>query len=523
MTKRGIKKTVSTILTVAMTVGVLASCGGGGGTQKSAAPGEKVTYWAPMSSVASTIHKNWADMPLYKKIMENTGIDVDFIHPSSAGAREQFSILLASEQLPDIIQYNWSAYPGGPGKAIKDGVIIDLNKHKDKFPNLMKFLEENEDIRRNCTTNDGELFAVPFIRGDQELCVTAGMAVRKDWLDDLGLEPPETIDEWETMLERFKNEKGAESPACIWIESLANGMFSGAYNTIYGYYLRDGKVTHGMLDDSFKDLLLKLNDWYNRGLIEKDFTTIDSKTFDANILNGKTGAMQLAIGGGIGKFLSAAPDDKFDLIGVKSPVMEKGTYPEFGFNQTQVPLAMNCSFTAITADCNQIDEVAKLLDYGYSEEGAMLYNFGIEGESYNMIEGYPTYTDDIKNNAEGKAMNLMMSEYCQSYDGGPFIQDRRYYEQYAGRPQQQAAWKTWSETNMLDHLIPNLFVSGESQTELASIDTSLNTYMTEHVAKLIMGTESFDNYDKIIEELKTRGIERAIEIRQEAYEEYLKR
>ena len=516
------KKVVLNVLVTALASSMLASCGTKGGVNQ-AAEGEKLTYWAPISSVVTTLHDNWADLPLYQELMKRTGVEAEFIHPSGAGVGEQFSILLASETLPDVIEYNWSWYPGGPGKAIKDGIIIDLNEYKDKFPNLMKYLEENEEVRKNCVTNDGELFAVPFIRGDKDLCVSLGMTVRKDWLDDLGLEMPETIEEWDIMLEKFKNEKGAEAPLNISLESLKFGLFSGAYNTCYDYFHRDGKVTHGMLDESFKDLLMQLNDWYNRGLLDKDFASIDGKTKDANILNGKTGAMQLSIGGGIGKYLTAAPDDKFDLVGVKSPVLKKGTYPEFGFNQTQVPPTMTCSFIAITADCNQIEEAAKFLDYGYSEEGAMLYNFGIEGESYNMIDGYPTYTENITNNPEGQAMNVMMSEYCRSYDGGPFIQDRRYYEQYAGRPQQQAAWEIWGESNMLDHLLPNLYVSGEDQSELSSIDSSLNTYMSEVVTKLIMGTESFDNYDKIIEELKNRGIDRAIEIRQKAYDAYLAR
>ena len=516
------KKIVLTSIIAALSLGALASCGGKGGT-KQAAEGEKLTYWTPITSVATTLHNNWADMPLYKKIMENTGVEVEFIHPSGAGVGEQFSILLASEQLPDIIEYNWSTYAGGPGKAIKDKIIIDLYEHKDKFPNLMKYLEANDEVRKNAVTNDGELFSAPFVRGDRDLCVSLGMTVRKDWLDDLGLEMPETIEEWDAMLEKFKNEKGATAPLNISLESLKFGLFSGAYNTCYDYFHRDGKVTHGILDESFKDLLMQLNDWYNRGLLDKDFASIDGKTKDANILNGKTGAMQLSIGGGIGKYLSAAPDDKFDLVGVKSPVLKKGTYPEFGFNQSQIPPTMNCSFTAITYDCNQIEEAAKFLDYGYSEEGAMLYNFGIEGESYNMIDGYPTYTENITNNPEGTAMNVMMSEYCQSYDGGPFIQDRRYYEQYAGKPQQQSAWEIWGESNMLDHLLPNLYVSGEDQSELSTIDSSVNTYMSEVVTKLIMGTESFDNYDKIIEELKARGIDRAIEIRQKAYDAYLAR
>ena len=57
--------------------------------------------------------------------------------------------MVADGNLPDIIEYGWVGYPGGPEKAISDGVIIALNDVIDQYcPNLKKYLSENPDIDR---------------------------------------------------------------------------------------------------------------------------------------------------------------------------------------------------------------------------------------------------------------------------------------------------------------------------------------------------------------------------------------
>ncbi len=118
-------------------------------------------------------------------------------------------------------------------------------------------------------------------------------------------------------------------------------------------------------------------------------------------------------------------------------------------------------------------------------------------------------------------MNIMLSQYTASYSSGPFVQDKRYMEQYASMPQQLAAWDIWTKTNMKDHVMPNLHISSDKQNELALLDNSINTYVDEMITKFILGTKSFDEYDSVISELKTRGIERSLEIRNEAYKEFL--
>ena len=85
-------------------------------------------------------------------------------------------------------------------------------------------------------------------------------------------------------------------------------------------------------------------------------------------------------------------------MGVKYPVLHRGDLPEFvNQNYAYYP----DTSVALSAQCRDVEAAARLLDYGYSQEGHMLYNFGIEGVSYTMEDGYPRYTELITNNPQG--------------------------------------------------------------------------------------------------------------------------
>lgn len=511
------KKVICLMMSAALAFGTLCGCG-----TKEETSGEKIKIWMPLTSAVSTLSKNQGDTPLAKAISKATGVEAEFIHPSNASLAEQFNIMIASDDIPDIVQYSWNNYPGGTGKAVSDGVILDLNTVKDKTPNYTKYLNEHKEVRALSETVNGELPFFSFVRGDESLLVSQGIAMRKDWLDDLGLEAPETIEEFENALRRFKNEKGAAAPLFADLAAFKQGFFVGAFDTKYGYYNDNGTIKYGPLEPQFKDFVILMNKWCKEGLLNPESFTLDAAKRDSNLLNGTTGAMVMSIGGGIGKYLTAAPDDKYDLIGVQNPVLQKGKINEFGACESVVP-NITQAYTAVSAETDKLDSVLKYLDFGYSDEGHMLYNFGIEGESYNLVDGYPKYVDKITNNPDGYAMNVMLGQYTCSYSGGPFVQDKRYMEQYGGRPQQQAAWKTWEKTNAKNHNLPplSMYFVGDEQQEYAMLSNSINTYIDEKITKFILGTEPISNYDDMIKEIKNRGIDRAIEISQNAYNRYL--
>ena len=80
---------------------------------------------------------------MFQEMEKATGTKVEFLHPTSGSTgSEAFQILLASGDYPDMIEYSWASYAGGPQQAIDDGIIISLNDYlEDYAPNYYDWLE----------------------------------------------------------------------------------------------------------------------------------------------------------------------------------------------------------------------------------------------------------------------------------------------------------------------------------------------------------------------------------------------
>ena len=160
------------------------------------------------------------------------------------------------------------------------------------------------------------------------------------------------------------------------------------------------------------------------------------------------------------------------------------------------------------------------MDYAYGDQGHMLFNFGVEGESYEMVDGYPTYTDWVMNNPDGWAVSQAMSAYIRGNYNGPFVQDIRYLEQYYTMDEQKETPQVWGDHNAKAHRLPPVTPTTEESTELASITNELNTYRDEMILKFIFGDESLDNFDEYVQNLENMGLSRALEIQNAALERY---
>ena len=138
------KRTLSLFLTAAMTATALAGCGGGntgapeattqaqttaaggsGETQASngsgggeaaqvpgefsypMAPGDKLTYWCELTTTVSANYASLGDTPFGKGWQAETGTEIEFLHPPAGQLKEQFSLILADGNLPDLMEYNW--------------------------------------------------------------------------------------------------------------------------------------------------------------------------------------------------------------------------------------------------------------------------------------------------------------------------------------------------------------------------------------------------------------------------------
>lgn len=496
-------------------------------------------WWVPMHATFAAVMENLKECEAYKKAAEITGVNLEFIHVPIGQEKEQFGIMIASNSLPDIVQYDWTQlYPGGPEKAIADEVILKLNDLIDaNAPNYKRFLESHDDIRKMVVTDSGTHYIIPssqtispdgkYMPPDKRESYSEswmGPIVRKDWLDELGLKMPETIDDWYVMLKAFKEKKGAETPLAFQkkkniIESKA---FIGAFGASASFIPVDGKVLYGPIEPNFKEFVATFRKWYEERLIDPDFESTDGKSLDSKITSGKAGAWIGAHGNYIGRILNLmkAENPKVDPTAAQFPVLVAGTTPEFGHKTLPfrtVPSA------AITTATKYPVEAIKYLDFAFSEEGDTLFNWGIEGVSYTNDNGVYKYTDSIINNPDKKPINQYVLKY--SVWNGPFSSD------FGTRIESWVAWNTpkveeaanlWSQAKSSGNM-PFVSLTVDESKNFASKMNEITTYADDMFLRFVIGVEPMENWDKYVQRIKDMGIQELIDIQQAAYDRYMKR
>lgn len=487
------------------------------------------SYWVAMPAAIVSQYSSMAEMTMYKELEKETGVKIEFIHPPAGQDREQFNLMVASRDLPDIIEYYWSVYPGGPEKAIEDKVIVELNDiiEQDKSPNFKAQLESNAIYNKQSKTDNGSYYGFPML-STGKYKTFGGLILRQDWLDELALEVPETLDEWEHVLTQFRDVKKADAPfTCrdniFDISSVAH-TFNNAYDVGLGFYVKDNKISFAPMEAEYKEFIGRMKKWYSEGLLDKEYSTNNQTVVDAKMTNGSSGACYGFIGGTIGKYITsmAQREPSYNLVAVQHPVMTKGDEPNF----MEIQHEANAPFLTITAAAKDPAQIVEWADYLYSEKGNLLKNFGIEGLTYEMVDGEPVYTDLILNNPEGLSISEAMTRHFRATSPAPgFGQSEIYLTQYYAMQQQRNALDTWSKhsSNAEKTALPPITALAEEADELSGIMAEATTYVAEMVFKFIQGSEPMENYDAFVQTLKSMGIERAVELQQNALDRYYQR
>ena len=553
--KRTLKRAASAALAAACSGALLAGCGGGstagtksaaaskaattaGSTTQSAAQttaeanskpyaGTTLTWWTKLNGNVSAEYQNLGDTPWAQYVEEKTGIHIEFQHPTQGHEDEDFAVMTASGDYPDIIEYTWTKYAGGAGAAIDDGVIISLDDimKKGGTPNLSKLLADNPNIDKMIKSSNGEHYCFPFLRGTKtpnETQFSSGFIYRADVLKELGLEAPETPDEWETVLKAYKD-AGFDVPFTTRKEWMKDVWSPGFDNWGY-FYVDDGVVKNGLIEDSRKDFITWMNKMYSEGLIDNDYLVADKKSNQTYFTTGKSAVVYAPFGQGMGDYskIMQEQDPSFtsDNIQCAVPVTKtKGTNAKF--SKMNDIYDQSGTSAAISTSCKNREAAAWLLDWMFSDEGDLINNYGIEGKTYEMVDGKPTYTDFVLNNPDGKSVSVILAGYSRASTSGTCVQEEGYIEQYYAQDNQKKALKTSMKTDMGKHFFPPTSVAAEDQEEYAQIMGQVNTLVSEMEAQFISGNTSLDEWDSYQQQLKDFGIEKAIQMMQKAYDKYM--
>lgn len=476
----------------------------------------KLTIWSYWTN--SDVYQDQGDSEYWKTIEEACNVDLEFVDSSSG--TDALSLLVAADDMPDIIiDYDFNM-PGGPQEMLLEESIIPLNDLMDNgsMPNFKAYLESDEEVDKLCKNNEGLYAWAPMIRRADSPLVYSGFMIRQDWLDELGLEMPETLADMEEVLTAFKEKKGADAPLSFIYNNYS--ALVNCFGIAEGVYIgSDNKVHFGAMEEDYLEFLTLFHHWMETGLMDPDGLSQDADAFFAKIASNEVGIAWGYTGGTLGKIETMKaenPDMNFQPM--PYPVEVAGI--DFPFDQSNH--RVNNIGGVISATCENPEAAARVLDYTYGEEGNMLANYGKEGVTYEMVNGEPVFTDFVLNNPDGYSIEKALSLYA-GCNNKPFLVEKAYMLGGYAYDVQKKSLEVWETPNAVAKNMPPQTMTAEEVEEYNDIMNTVQTYLDEHKLMFIIGSESLDNYSQFVEDIKSMNIERAIEIRQAEYDRYLAR
>ena len=481
----------------------------------------------PGGAAANYMPNGYEDSRHFQKAAELTGVTLEFIQPDMMVANEQFNLRIAAQDYPDIFGNFNSMYSDGEDTAIEEEIILALEDYEDLFPYYTKYRTSTKFLTNATVTAEGHIGGFYELMSDF-IGPFFGMMGRQDWLDDLGMDMPETYDELHDVLTAMKNKYDCSATIMLDENAVGNDNFLAAgygiatmlaTNAKESYwYLNDGTVMDGITGEGYKEYLTMLHQWYEEGLISRDFTSSGGAM-------SSDGIGQIA-GGDCGVFFNGAPimsvysfmttDPNLRIVAFPDPVKEKGEFThvdttEYDFGAERMSISTGCETPEIAI---------QYCDFWFTDEGIQLANYGVEGESCVVVDGVAQFSDMVLNNpdiAAGDAISVYTGRNSTPSWSSNSKLLVTFNEDEAG------AFSTWATNRDNRDAYPYVAqLTMDERYELAKLASDYESYALECRDKFIIGDMSLDTqYEEYEEAVRTMGLTRALEIKQDAYDRYM--
>lgn len=562
------RKVVSLMLVSAMVAGMLAGCGSDSGSSKGGSSTETGSA-AEASSSGETAddaddkspitfeyfnadgkNGNW-DNPVAKAITEATGVTLDVSYPvaSQGDAKEDVALMIANDEYPDMIYAKGSATD-----LYQAGALIDMTDLIEKYgPNIKKMYgAEMEKLK--WSQDDPGIYQLSYAGVNQKTLTTGG-SCQIQWaaLKENDYKYPKTLDEYEKMIKSYlaahpKTEDGLDMIGITmsasdwhWMITLGNpaGLIADA-SPDNGQWIIDDEynVHYKHVTDEEKEYFKWLCRMYNEGILDPNFATQTDDDYIAKVASGRVVAITDAEWHYSQCEATLVADGKVDQTYVGLPVT---------LREDQVEKALMYQGTTvgwgigITKSCEDPVRAIKFLDYLCSDEGQILYHWGIEGENYFLDDdGQPYRTDEEVAKAQSDpdyAKNTGIDNYTgfpiygtgsYSEDGFPYTPTTKesVIANYNTAEKEgceamgfEMLTDMFAQPEEFDLLPYSALWAYQQPQELAEKQTILDEIAWPGLVKCVTGTEDeFDgNWETMVQELTDNGLADA----EEAMTEFL--
>lgn len=526
------------VLATAMVGTLLTGCGGGSASTtastgdgtaaasstESSGDGDN-TYTMFMRSA----YVDWIkELKWYDVAEERTGIHVDYISgpEEAADVYSEVDQRVISGDLPDAVMTKLaqtSVY--GP-----QGVFADLAPYIEKYaPNLQKYIDDNPDYKALVTDKDGHIYGLC-----KETPIFADLiGYRVDQFKAAGIDPDSivTVDDFTKALETLKAYYGKDNPNyypltgrdtairfASWFGAASN-ISSTESNGIYinGHY-KDGSID--IMSDGAYKMVETMKKWYDEGLIQPEWVagTFSEADWEAAMLNGNGSIFYDYYNRAEWFMENGGPDnDPNYQMGVLNFIKDDNGNPQ----KMTVSMKYNDEcVTAVNANCSEdkIKTILTFIDYFYSEEGEILANYGVEGESFKTDangdkEFIADYQTEEATPAGEKRWSFLSDRFtvCKPVDNEAFFK-------WNAPLIAEATGRLFTDENLGTSYV--LKFTDDQSKEVTNLLASVYDAQMSGIAQFIDGTRELtpDNWAAFQQEMNDLGLSRIEEIQLAAYQ-----
>ena len=479
---------------------------------------------------------------------ERTGINLSFdIAPPNEGT-EVLNLTIASGDLPDVI-VGFTVDPSTLALFGPQGLFLPLS---DLIESQGHYIHEvfagSPQVRPLITSPDGEIYGLPQVNECYHCWYSQRAWINSDWLANVGMDVPQTTDEFMAVLTAFKEQDANgngdpddEIPLAAattgWNANidgfLMNPFIFSEFNGQNRFFeMNDGVITQNVTSEGYRDGLRYLNSLFAAGLFGEESFTQPMGQIKQQVEGGDAPTIGVVIAGAHSNFSNIGGDRWIKYVAVPSLEGPSGLR-QAPFN----PWGVGSGQCVINSQTEHPVAAFKWCDGLYDRETTLRSVFGIplweaaEGEDGQWRwaeEGEPALGGDEyeaiwrRLSTFGSLQNVHWAQRGPSYRPNHLRLGEVRRDDAAGLEvvlleQTRANYEPYARD--IANVIPPLAMTSAQAAETTELRLAIIDYVAQMTGEFVLGRTDIDaGWDTFVATLEAMGINRVAEIYQAAYD-----
>ena len=351
-----------------------------------------VAYW----NIREMASRNDRPDAIQQLIEDRFNISLELTDVSWFDYEDRYNVMAATNSLPDVFATNMT---NGAGASLASSLKSLVNKKAiralpEDLSNYPEVQEVLQMVQGNVTQLYGKNYTIPRTSFEDQLLSSsdAGLLVRKDWMETLGISDPQSLEEFQRMLVAFVKEdpdgNGRSDTIGLNVnnrQAMGKWVILGIAPecNVYSWVERNGEFIPCFVTPEFEPVVSVYRELYSSGALDPDFHL--KKTDDAvlDFVQGKLGALEY----------KSSPSALSEIV-TQWKMYQQKPFEECvkllhifpapdgkRYSNSSSPAWSESAFSS-KVDDEKMGRILSIYEFLLSEEGWRLTRLGIEGQDY---------------------------------------------------------------------------------------------------------------------------------------------